>query len=156
MRTIFFIISMSVLGLSFSSVTVTQAQTVLTTAPIWSGLSSPQKDILSSLEDDWNGLSAEQRNKWLAVANRFESRPEAERDRLKSRMSEWAKLSPNDRRVARSNYLSSLDVPNEKKSEAWEAYQLLSPEEKKHLADEAAEKNKTKKPSLVNSPSLKN
>jgi hypothetical protein len=151
----FFLIC-TVLTLVFAESSLSFAQGVIPNNPSWSSLSVSQKETLSTLQEDWITLSGEQRTKWVQLANRYEKLPEAERERLKSRMSDWAKLSTNDRRVARANFIKSLDIPNEKKSEAWEAYQQLTPEEKKQLADEAAEKNKSKKPSLVNSPSLKN
>jgi len=151
-----FFLTCAVLTLAFTGSSVSFAQGVIPNNPSWSSLSVSQKETLATLQEDWNTLSAEQRTKWVQLANRYEKLPEAERERLKSRMSDWAKLSTNDRRVARANFIKSLDIPNDKKSEAWEAYQQLTPEEKKQLADEAAEKNKSKKPSLVNSPSLKN
>jgi Protein of unknown function (DUF3106) len=132
------------------------SQGALSSGQTWSTLNSAQKETLATLEQDWNTLSTEQKTKWIQLANKYEKLPQADRDRLKSRMSDWAKLSVNDRRIARANFIKSLEIPNDKKSEAWEAYQLLSPEEKKQLADEAAEKNKAKKRSLFNSPSLKN
>lgn len=117
----------------------------------WGQLSADQKQILSPLEADWEQLSPDRKQKWTQVATRFEKLPAAEQERLQSRMAEWAKLSPNERRKARDNYLQSLNISSEKKAEAWQAYQQLSAEEKKKLADEA----NPKKPSLVNSPSLK-
>jgi len=143
------------MSIFFVSTNYSFAQSVLSNGPSWSSLSTSQKETLSTLEEDWNTLSSEQKVKWIQLSNKYETLPDVERERLKSRMSDWAKLSTKDRRMARSNFIKSLDIPNEKKSEAWEAYQQLSPEEKKQLADEAAEKNKTRKPSLVNAPSLK-
>ena len=151
----FFLIC-AILTLVFTGSSFSFAQGVIPNNPSWSSLSISQKETLATLQEDWNTLSGEQRTKWVQLANRYEKLPEAERERLKSRMSDWAKLSTNDRRVARANFIKSLDIPNDKKSEAWEAYQQLTPEEKKQLADEAAEKNKSKKSSLVNSPTLKN
>jgi Protein of unknown function (DUF3106) len=132
------------------------SQGALSSGQSWSSLNPAQKETLATLEQDWSTLSTEQKTKWVQLANKYEKLPQVDRDRLKSRMSDWAKLSVNDRRMARANFIKSLEIPNDKKSEAWEAYQLLSPEEKKQLADEAAEKNKAKKRSLFNSPSLKN
>ena len=151
-----FFLTCATLTLVFTSSSLSLAQGVIPNNPSWPSLSVSQKETLATLQEDWNTLSAEQRTKWVQLANRYEKLPEAERERLKSRMSDWAKLSTNDRRVARANFIKSLDIPNDKKSEAWEAYQQLTPEEKKQLADEVAEKNKSKKPSLVNSPTLKN
>jgi hypothetical protein len=66
-------------------------------------------------------------------------------------MTSWSNLSQKDRRVARENYLSSLKFPAEKKAEAWSAYQKLSDEQKKKLAQ--AEVNK-KKPTAASAPTL--
>lgn len=121
----------------------------------WNDLSTVQKKILITLENDWSTLSVEQRIKWIQLANRYDDLTESEKERLSSRMADWAKLSINKRRFARQNYLKSLSISNERKLEAWEAYQQLSPEEKQKLLEKASEKSKQKKPSLVNSPSLK-
>ena len=143
------------MSIFFGSSNFSFAQSVLSNGPSWSSLSTSQKETLSTLEEDWSTLSPEQKVKWIQLSNKYDTLPDVERERLKSRMADWAKLSTKDRRIARSNFIKSLDIPNEKKSEAWEAYQQLSLEEKKQLADDAAEKNKIRKPSLVNSPSLK-
>ena len=63
----------------------------------------------------------------------------------------WANLSQRDRRIARENYLSSLKFPAEKKSEAWQAYQQLTDEQKQKLA---AAENSKKKPTAANAPTL--
>jgi hypothetical protein len=120
----------------------------------WSDLSTVQKEILSSLEEDWPNLTVDQRVKWIQLANRYDNLTNTEKDRLKSRMADWSKLPINEKRIARANYLNTLAISNDQKLEAWEAYQQLSAEEKKELAEHALSK-KQKKPSLVNSPSLK-
>jgi hypothetical protein len=73
-----------------------------------------------------------------------------DQQRLQSRMASWSKLSQKERRLARENYLSSLKFPAEKKAEAWTAYQKLSDEQKKKLADTQTKK----KPSAINAPTL--
>ena len=65
-------------------------------------------------------------------------------------MASWSNLSQKDRRLARDNYLSSLKFPAEKKAEAWTAYQKLSDEEKKKLAESQAKK----KPTAISAPTL--
>jgi hypothetical protein len=119
----------------------------------WDDLSLVQQKILAPLEEDWSYLSKERRQKWIQVANLYPKMKRAEQERLQSRMNEWAKLSQKDRRIARDNYLSSLRFPAEEKASAWQAYQQLSPEDKKKLA--AKEDNK-KKPTAANSPTLQN
>ena len=138
--------------ISFCLPPTSSAQTLTSNVGIhWNKLTDSQKEILGPLENDWDSLGVERKQKWLQVAAKFSKLPSSDQERLKSRMREWAKLSSNERRIARDNYLQSLNIPSEKKAEAWQAYQQLSPEERKKLADEAAQK----KPSLINSPSLK-
>jgi hypothetical protein len=117
----------------------------------WDGLKPAQQTILEPLESDWDYMLPESRKKWIQVANLYPKMSAADQQRLQSRMASWSKLSQKDRRLARENYLSSLKFPNEKKAEAWSAYQKLSDEQKKKLAQ--AEVNK-KKPGASSSPTL--
>ena len=53
-------------------------------------------------------------------------------------MTEWAALSPQQRSIARLNFGATRKLTAEDKKAKWEAYQALSPEEKKKLAAGAA------------------
>ena len=117
----------------------------------WESLKPSQQKILAPLEDDWDYMLPDSRKKWMQVANLYPKMSEADQQRLQSRMMGWSNLSQKDRRLARENYLSSLKFPAEKKAEAWSAYQKLSDEQKKKLAQ--AEVNK-KKPTAVSAPTL--
>jgi hypothetical protein len=117
----------------------------------WEGLKPEQQKILAPLESDWNYMLPESRKKWIQIANLYPKMAQTDQQRLQSRMASWSNLSQKDRRVARENYLSSLKFPAEKKAEAWSAYQKLSDEQKKKLAQ--AEMNK-KKPTAANAPTL--
>jgi hypothetical protein len=117
----------------------------------WEGLKPEQQKILAPLESDWDYMLPDSRKKWIQVANLYPKMSETDQQRLQSRMTSWSKLSQKDRRIARENYLSSLKFPAEKKAEAWSAYQKLSDEQKKKLAQ--AEVNK-KKPTAANAPTL--
>ena len=117
----------------------------------WEGLKPEQQKILAPLESDWDYILPDGRKKWIQLANLYPKMSEADQQRLQSRMAGWSNLSQKDRRLARENYLSSLKFPAEKKTEAWNAYQKLSDEQKKKLAQ--TEINK-KKPTAVNAPTL--
>ncbi|QWD95279.1 DUF3106 domain-containing protein [Polynucleobacter sp. MG-Unter2-18] len=117
----------------------------------WESLKPGQQKILAPLEDDWDYMLPDSRKKWMQVANLYPKMSETDQQRLQSRMMGWSNLSQKDRRLARENYLSSLKFPAEKKAEAWSAYQKLSDEQKKKLAQ--AEINK-KKPTAMNAPTL--
>jgi hypothetical protein len=117
----------------------------------WEGLKPEQQRTLAPLESDWDYMLPDSRKKWIQVANLYPKMSAVDQQRLQSRMTSWSNLSQKDRRLARENYLSSLKFPAEQKAEAWSAYQKLSDEQKKKLAQ--AEVNK-KKPSAVNAPTL--
>jgi hypothetical protein len=117
----------------------------------WESLSPRQQMILTPLESDWDFMKPEIRKKWIQIANLYPKMSDADQQRLQSRMNSWSKLSQKDRRLARENYLSSLKFPSERKAEAWNAYQQLSDEQKKKLANAEV---KRKKPSAMNAPTL--
>jgi hypothetical protein len=116
----------------------------------WENLSRAQQQILAPLESDWDYMLPDSRKKWIHVSNIYPKMSTQDQERLQSRMASWSNLSQRDRRIARENYLSSLKFPAEKKAEAWSAYQKLSDEQKKKLAEMEAKK----KPKAVNAPTL--
>ncbi len=117
----------------------------------WENLSPLQQAVLASLESDWSTFSQSRKMKWLKVAGRYPTMSAADQERLQGRMSEWSKLPQKDRRMARDNYLSSLQFPSEQKKAAWESYQQLSEEEKQKLAQQ---ERAQKKSGAVTSPAI--
>jgi hypothetical protein len=117
----------------------------------WKNLSPLQQAVLASLESDWSSFNQSSKMKWLKVADRYPTMSAADQERLQGRMSEWSKLPQKDRRMARDNYLSSLQFPPEQKKAAWESYQQLSEEEKQRLAQQERAQKKT---GAVTSPAI--
>lgn len=116
----------------------------------WEGLRPAQQKILAPLESDWDYMLPDSRKKWIQVANIYPKMSLQDQERLQSRMTSWSNLSQKERRIARENYLASLKFPAEKKAEAWSAYQKLTDEQKKKLAQSEAKK----KPTAANAPTL--
>jgi hypothetical protein len=116
----------------------------------WEGLKPSQQKILAPLESDWDYMPPDSRKKWIQVSNIYPKMSAQDQERLQSRMASWSNLSQKERRLARDNYLGSLKFPAEKKAEAWNAYQKLSDDEKKKLAQSEAKK----KPTAANAPTL--
>jgi hypothetical protein len=135
-----------------SAQTLAKASGVVEKKPdgTWEGLKPNQQKILAPLESDWDYLSPDSRKKWIQVSNIYPKMSAQDQERLQSRMASWSNLSQKERRLARDNYLSSLKFPAEKKAEAWTAYQKLSDEEKKKLAESQAKK----KPTAISAPTL--
>lgn len=101
----------------------------------WQDLSPSQRSILSPLATMWDSLEDARKKKWLAVAQNYPQRTPAEQKNIQSRMAEWAALPRAERESARLNFSETKKLPPEQRSAEWEAYQKLSPEEKKALAE---------------------
>ena len=100
----------------------------------WAGLSPEQQAALRPLANSWSGMSADQKRKWIAMSRNHARLEPQEQGRIHGRMSEWASLSSADRNQARFNYSGFRELSAQEKSAQWQAYQALSPEQKKALA----------------------
>jgi hypothetical protein len=109
-------------------------------SPTWAELTPPQQQALAPLAGTWRTLGESHKRKWLALSENFSTMPPPEQARLHSRMTEWAALSVQQRNAARLNYAEARKVAPSEKRAKWEAYQALSPEEKRRLAGTAAAK----------------
>ncbi len=108
------------------------------TKPEWKDLSPEQQAALKPLAANWQTISAGQKSKWLEVSKNYASLAPAEQAKLHARMAGWASLSPQQRAQARVNFAENQALTDgltpEQRKVQWQAYQLLSPEEKKKLA----------------------
>jgi hypothetical protein len=105
--------------------------------PLWSSLTPSQKKALQPLENDWNGIDVQRKNKWLEIAGKFGKLSPDQQARVQTRMTEWARLSPRERGQARMNYKEAQQVPLQDRREKWESYNALAPEQRRELADRA-------------------
>lgn len=103
----------------------------------WRNLSAPQKQALQPLASHWHRLSDDRKRKWLVISRNYAKLPAAEQAKLHRRMSNWASLSQQQRAQARRVYSETKTLSAEQKAAQWEAYQALSPEEKRRLAAHA-------------------
>lgn len=103
-------------------------------APIWGKLSPTQQQTLAPLNQTWDSLSEAHRRKWIALVENYSNMTATEQSMLRSRMVEWAELKPHEREQARLNFALSKKLPPADRSANWEAYQALSPEDKKKFA----------------------
>jgi hypothetical protein len=106
--------------------------------PTWAELTPKQQQSLAPLAATWRSLGEGHKLKWLALAQNYHTMPPGEQARLHSRMAEWVALSPQQRNLARLNFAETQRVNPDDKRAKWEAYQNLSPEEKRKLAAGAA------------------
>lgn len=127
------------LGLGFLALAA-QAQPALVAGdgPAWAELSAQQRSALAPLQPHWAGIGANRRAKWLEVAARFPSLPADEQQRVQQRMAAWATLSPTERGRARQSYQETKQLAREDRQARWDAYQALSPGQRRSLAQGAA------------------
>lgn len=118
------------------------------TAPKWADLSAQQREILKPLAADWDKLDEARRNKWVVVAKRYPTMQPEEQKRLQGRMAEWARLTPEQRRVARENYQRTKALPPEQKKAEWQQYQTLPETQKQRLAAAADERKPARQKAL--------
>ncbi len=102
-------------------------------------LTPAQQLALQPLAKSWTSLSNGQKRKWLEISLNYPSLSADDKAKMHSRMSEWAALSPRARAEARLNFAStqelSKQLSTQEKQAKWQAYQSLSSEEKRKLAE---------------------
>ena len=104
----------------------------------WQELKPAQQTLLKPLEREWPAIGAQHKQKWLEMSTRFPSMPPEEQSRIQERMTEWARLTPQQRSQARLNFQEAKQLPATDRKARWDAYQALPPEEKRRLAARAA------------------
>jgi Protein of unknown function (DUF3106) len=105
--------------------------------PAWATLTPAQKQALAPLQRDWSSFDANRKEKWLEVAARYPTLSADERRRLQERMATWASMTPTERARARLQYQEIRQLPPEERQARWQAYQALTEEERRALAQRA-------------------
>lgn len=80
-------------------------------APRWAQLTPQQQQVLAPLAAEWDGFPDVQRHKLLGVAARYPKLTPQEQLRVQSRLQDWARLTPEQRRLARRNYKQLHELP---------------------------------------------
>jgi len=129
-------------GYALAQPLAAQPPQIGTAAPAitWASLTASQKAALAPLQSSWESLSDGHQRKWIALSQNFANMSSVDKEKLHSRMVEWAALKPKERQQARLNFAETKKTPPEQRAANWEAYQALSTEEKEALARTAAAK----------------
>ena len=103
--------------------------------PLWSELSASQQQVLAPFSEQWNGLPITEKRAWADLARRFPKMQAAEQERVQRRISEWAALTPDQRRLARANYrlAKQQEVKRENLIAEWETYQTMTTDQRSVL-----------------------
>ena len=114
-----------------------------TPQPSWSELTIPEKIILAPLSDDWDSLEAYRQKMWLGIVARFSSMSASEQRRVQGQMQAWGKLTPDQRDLARKNFMTASQLPAEQKQalrQKWMEYSRLTSNEKNAFMQQSGEK----------------
>jgi Protein of unknown function (DUF3106) len=110
--------------------------------PLWKDLSPAEQTSLRPLAPSWDSTSIDRKRKWLSVAKDFDKLPREQQAKMHARMTEWTALSSQQRTSARMNFAENRQLTDgltsEQRKVQWQAYQQLSPDEKRKLADSAS------------------
>jgi hypothetical protein len=117
------------------------AKTTPSSQPLWKDLSPAEQSSLRPLAANWDNMGIGQKRKWLSLAKDFDKLPSSQQAKMHARMTEWTALSPQQRADARINFAHNRELtdgltPEQRKAQ-WQAYQQLSPEERRKLAESA-------------------
>lgn len=79
--------------------------------PTWTALSPAERQVLAPLSQEWSRLSKEQRHHLIRAADHYyKMKPDAQA-RFQKRLHAWATMTPEQRRLARQNYLKYKALP---------------------------------------------
>jgi hypothetical protein len=102
--------------------------------PRWQDLTASQQKALAPLAERWTDMPLVSKRKWLEISKNFDKLSSAEQEKSHLRMSEWVALSRKERTQARLAFVDSKSMDAQQKAAHWQAYQELSDEEKRKLA----------------------
>ena len=103
-------------------------------SPTWKDLSPSQQTALTPLRKLWPEISEAQKRKWLALSVNYNERSAEEQEKMQARMKDWAKLTPQQRALARLNFAEVQQVTIDERKTKWEAYQSLSRDQREELS----------------------
>ncbi|MGE0310476.1 MAG: DUF3106 domain-containing protein [Lautropia sp.] len=98
--------------------------------PLWSDLSPAQRAALAPFEPEWNAWPIPEKKSWVALADRLPRMSAAKRETAQRRIREWAKLTPEQRRLARANFRLAKERPADARVTEWQNYQSMTQEQR--------------------------
>ncbi len=96
----------------------------------WALLTASQKQILAPFQQQWDSWPVADKRSWIVLANRFPQLSQAQQDRAKNRIREWASLSTEQRNTVRSNIKLSRERKADERTAEWNRYQQMTPAQK--------------------------
>ena len=113
---------------------ISKTQPAANNKPRWQDLTVSQQKALAPLAERWIDMPLVSKRKWLEISKNYDKLSSAEQEKSHLRMSEWVALSRKERTQARLTFADSKSMDAQQKAAHWQAYQELSDEEKRKLA----------------------
>lgn len=101
--------------------------------PLWASLGQSERDLLQPFEAQWNSWSREEKRIWVSLAAKFPKLAPEQQAKVKSRVVEWAALTPAQRKLARANFRLARQLPSSERVSQWQRYESMTPEQRKVL-----------------------
>jgi hypothetical protein len=101
--------------------------------PLWSALTRSQQSVLQPFEGQWNSWPTAEKRRWLALADRLPRMDAENQARARTRIAEWAALTPEQQRIALRNYRLAKQLPPDERKARWERYSEMTPEQQQVL-----------------------
>lgn len=96
-------------------------------APTWGQLSPYERQVLAPLAAEWDKFSDLQRHNLVGVAKRYPTLSREEQARVQVRLTDWARLTPQQRDLARKNFQVINQLPPEQRKEVKRKLQQRKP-----------------------------
>jgi Protein of unknown function (DUF3106) len=109
--------------------------------PLWTDLNPHQRSVLEPFSAQWNTWSAQEKRVWVSLANKFPQYSPSLQAKAKQRIKDWAALSSEQRRLARSNYRMANQLPKEELADQKKRYEGMTHEQRVVLRENGSTSN---------------
>jgi hypothetical protein len=109
--------------------------------PLWTDLSLAQRGVLEPFGKQWNTWSTQEKRVWVALADKFPQYTGPQQARARQRIKDWAALTPEQRRLARSNYRMAHQLPKAELADHKTRYEGMTHEQRVVLRENGTTSN---------------
>ena len=109
--------------------------------PLWTDLNGQQRSVLEPFGAQWNTWSSQEKRIWVSLANKFPQYTPVQQSKAKQRIKDWAALTPEQRRLARSNYRMANQLPKAELDDQKKRYEGMTHEQRVVLRENGSTSN---------------
>ncbi len=109
--------------------------------PLWIELTPAQQAALAPFAQQWNTWPAAEKRSWVGLADSLPRMDAAKREKALHRISEWAGMTPEERRIARANYRLAKERSPDTRVSEWERYRSMTQEQRTVLRQAGSTSN---------------